>query len=232
MRPTEALPDNQAVTPIRLQTAARGTPGRACLLLCLLTFVSATSPSWSQGRTQITFDGPPQLPPNSGIYIQQYSEAGVWCRPIGTVGPGNGFELNSGGDALWPENGTTYAQAALGDSLIFSFTNGSVFNLVAVDLAGYSEIRPGPTAVHFVGYRHDGTVVTSDPVASGLVFQTYYFDSSFSGLDRVEIPTYGWSLDNLILSQGVPEPNVSAVFVGGGLTLLVCRNRFRRSRPS
>jgi hypothetical protein len=50
--------------------------------------------------------------------------------------------------------------------------------------------------VHIVGYRHDGTTVTTDVETGGINFHTVYFSPSFTGLDRVEIPNYGWSLDN------------------------------------
>jgi hypothetical protein len=60
-------------------------------------------------------------------------------------------------------------------------------------------------SVHFVGYRHDGTTVTAD-FLPGTNFQTFYFDQSFTNLDRVEIPTFGWSLDNLVVSAPAPYP--------------------------
>jgi hypothetical protein len=92
--PTEALRDNQAVTPIRLHAATCRTPCKQWLLLCLLISASAPRDSYAQGRTQITFDGPPILAPDTGYLAQQYSESGVWCRPLGTIGPGNGFDPN------------------------------------------------------------------------------------------------------------------------------------------
>ena len=92
---------------------------------------------------------------------------------------------------------------------------------------------PNAVTVHFVGYRQDGTIVTADLTTDGVIdgtgpladFQTFQFGPEFSGLTRVEIPTYGWSLDNLVLS--VPEPSsVSLLFVGG-LVLAVVKRRLR-----
>ena len=78
--------------------------------------------------------------------------------------------------------------------------------------------------MHFVGYRPDGSVVTDDITTAGIfngtapVFQTFYFDPAFSGLTRVEIPNEPWSLDNLVVSYGVPEPGAGTlVMVGAGL---------------
>ena len=44
---------------------------------------------------------------------------------------------------------------------------------------------------------------------SGITFHTFYFGSEFSNLNRVEIPTWAWSLDNLVIS--VPEPSVQGL---------------------
>jgi len=119
---------------------------------------------------------------------------------------------------------------------MFSFTNGAVFNLDSVDLAEYSTVVPDARTVHFVGYRHDGTVVSTDVTTDGIIdgtgpladFETFYFSSPFTDLDRVEIPTYGWSLDNLVVSRNVPEPSTLALLVGGSLLLAAVRYRTRR----
>ncbi len=124
-----------------------------------------------------------------------------------------------------PDNGTAYVQAAVTDSLMFSPTNGSLFGVVSVDLAEYSTFLAGrPVDVWLLGYRFDGTVVTNIFRTDGIIdgtgpindFQTFYFGSEFNGLTRVEIPTFGWSLDNLVVQ--IPEPStVALVALGGGL---------------
>jgi hypothetical protein len=112
----------------------------------------------------------------------------------------------------------------LGDSLTFGFDGGSSFDPVSVDLAEFSDVERAPVTVHFVGYRQDGTVLTDDITTAGIfngvapVFHTFSFDPGFSDLVRVEIPSIAWSLDNLVVSYGVPEPGTGTLLMlGAGL---------------
>lgn len=148
--------------------------------------------------------------------------------PIGAVG----FVRRGGGRPIFAENGTTYLQAALDSTLTFSFTNGTFFGMVSVDLAEFSTTVTNAT-VHFVGYRYDGSVVATDFTTDGIIdgtgpladFETFQFGPAWSGLTRVEIPTYGWSLDNLYVS--VPEPGTVALLTLGAalaaLRFIWCR---------
>jgi hypothetical protein len=43
----------------------------------------------------------------------------------------------------------------------------------------------------------EGIIDGTGPLAD---FQTFCFDSRFADLVRVEIPTYGWSLDDMVFS--------------------------------
>lgn len=100
-----------------------------------------------------------------------------------------------------------------------------------MDLAEYSTVVPDAVTVHFVGYRLDGSTVTTDFTTDGIIdgtgpladFQTFYFGPEFSGLTRVEIPTSGWSLDNLVFT--VPEPSAGALLFLGAMALLAHRTR-------
>ena len=118
---------------------------------------------------------------------------------------------------------------------MFSFTNGSLFGLVSVDLAEYSTLFSNePAMVPFFGYRQDGSTVTNifttdgfiDGTGPGADFQTFYF-KNFTDLTRVEIPTFGWSLDNLVVS--IPEPSAGVLLLLSGVALgaLKWRNRPR-----
>ena len=153
-------------------------------------------------------------------------------QPIGPVG----FVRQGGAVSFYPENGTTYLQAAFQSTLTFSFINGVLFDLVAVDLAEYSTVVPNAATVHFIGYHFDGSVVTTDLITDGIIdgtgplvdFQTFQFDDRFTGLTRVEIPTFGWSLDNLVVS--VPEPSTWCLLLVGGLLLGALKFRRRGGR--
>lgn len=205
--------------------------------ILLLACCGVVANSNGQGTIQIAFDNPPQLPgPGQSFSVQEYYEAGMWFRPLGVVGSGNVFSRRRGGGQIaWaPDNGTAYIAAALGSSLVFSFGDGSQFGLISVDLAEYSTVVSNAVTVPFVGYRQDGSTVTTSFTTDGVIdgsgpladFETFTFGPEFSGLTRVEIPTFGWSLDNLAVA--IPEPNnISLMLVGGGIViwLRLCSRR-------
>lgn len=155
----------------------------------------------------------------------------MWFRPLGVVEPGNGFNRQGGSFSLYPENGTAYIQTGLGDSLVFSFTNGDLFDLLSVDLAEYSTVVPDAATVRFIGYRPDGSTITRILTTDGVIdgtgplpdFQTFAF-TGFTGLSRVEVPGFGWSLDNLRVTP-VPEPATGVLLLAGSVTLWFGRVR-------
>jgi len=119
---------------------------------------------------------------------------------------------------------------------MFGRYDGYVFNMLAVDLAEYSTVKPEAVTVRFVGYRAEGYIVTTNLTTDGIFdgggsiadFETLYFGPEFSNLIRVEIPTFGWSLDNLRLS--VPEPTAASLEIVGFTLWRLFRGRKRTLR--
>jgi hypothetical protein len=203
-------------------------------LCALLLSLWAASAQGTFQRLTVTFDGPPLQPPGSTYNTQSYREAGVWFAPVpGTDGFGRrGSNPPSG----WPDNGTAYVLAGLGDSLMFGLDDGSDFGMVSADLAEWSTAYPEAVTVPFVGYRRDGSTVTASFTTDGVMdgtgpladFQTFYFGPEFAGVYRIRIPAYGWSLDNLVVS--IPEPGTGALAIVGAAILGV-RFLKRKTRP-
>ena len=185
------------------------------IFAALLAVANVPSQGNAQGTSQfITFDGPPALAPGGRYNVTNYYESGMTFSPA----PGAYAFTRAGAGQLsfFPDDGSDYVS---GPGLMFSFTDGSLFSLISVDLAGYSTYVPD-LDIEFIGYHPDGSTVTTEFTGSGINFQTYYFNGlGFSDLTRVEVPITptGWSLDNLEVS--LPEPSVSAIFLAGNLAL-------------
>jgi hypothetical protein len=96
-------------------------------------------------------------------------------------------------------------------------------------LTEYSTVVPDAVTVQFIGYYADGSAITTSFTTDGIIdgtgpladFQTFNFGSGWTGLTRVEVPGYGWSLDNLVVA--VPEPTSGALLLLGGLVLWQAR---------
>jgi hypothetical protein len=135
-----------------------------------------------------------------------------------------------------PDNGTAYLAAPLGSSLLFSFANGSAFNLISVDLAEYSTGFQTPLTVPFIGYSVDGGTVTTNFTTDGIIdgsgpltdFETFYFGPEWSGLTHVEILTIAWSLDNLVVA--IPEPSSVVLVLSGGVFVWLVKLLKRRCK--
>jgi hypothetical protein len=155
-----------------------------------------------------------------------YSESGFSFTTILPIDSGLG--RLGGGVSTSPENGTAYLKAGLGSTLMFARLDGGTFDFLAVDLAEYSTVVPNAVTVQFIGYFSGGGTInwtyTTDGVIDGtgpiVDFQTFYFQG-WNNLVRVEIPTYGWSLDNVVVGS-VPEPSTFAL-LGLGLGLVFLR---------
>jgi hypothetical protein len=197
---------------------------RFCLLPLFISVSIVVSSA--QDALDITFEGPPLIPPGAAYTITEYMESGMLFVPLEPLGPGIGFGRVGSGLPFFPDNGTTYLDSAGGESLKFSSTSGSLFGLVSLDLAEYSNDFAEPVSVQIIGYRFDGSTVSETFTTDGIIdgtgplsdFETFYFGPEFSGLERVEIPTDGWSLDNLVVT--IPEPATPALLLLGSLLLL------------
>ena len=187
----------------------------------------------AQGIVQITFDGPPVPNPGSAVVATNYFESGMLFRPLPQS---YGFvRVGTNPVSFRPDDGSAYLQATLGpaETLTFNLTNGALFSLLSVDLAEYSTVVPNAVTVQFVGYHPDGSTVTTSFTTDGIIdgsgpladFQTFYFGGlGFTDLTHVDIPTSGWSLDNLVVGV-VPEPTSAALLALGGLALWQVRRK-------
>ena len=182
------------------------------LLLSGVSLVMFVHASFGQGTFTVTFERGSRV--GVGATVYNYQQGGMTFTSI----YGNAFTLQgmNGGDpdlSFLPDNGTAYVQTANSETLSFSSSTGGLFILQSVDLAEYSTVFQEPTTVQFIGYRPDGSFITQDFTTDGIIdgtgpladFQTFTFGSDWTGLSRVDIPTYGWSLDNLVITPA-PEP--------------------------
>lgn len=196
-------------------------------------FVSLCSHAQGTFQWTVTFDGWPKVLPGSNIGFTYYYEAGIEFRPIGQGGI---FTRAGGGVSVYPENGTAYILSGFGDSLSGVGLFSPRFGLVSVDLAEFSTVYPFPRAVEFVGFKPDGTTVTTSFTTDGVIdgtgpapdFQTVFFDQRFADLVRFEVPGYSYALDNMVFVNVVPEPSTGALMILGA-ALLGWRH-FKRTR--
>jgi hypothetical protein len=177
-----------------------------------------------QGTFTFTFEGQPL-----GMLTQvgTYQAAGVQFVPIA---PGS-LWLSGSGVAGYPDNGTGYLYMPDGNLGGLRFTYNADFNLVSFDAAEYA--NTGPVTLTVVGYRDDvmGLRVTNYFTLDGINdgtgplqdFQTFYLDSNFIHLGRVDVLNARWSLDNLVIS-GVPEPSLVAMLGMAVIPLAVRRS--------
>lgn len=189
----------------------------------------------------ITFDGPPAQPPGTAQLVSIYEELGVvftQFRQVGTNTAASVFTRNGGAISDFPENGTAYVQvSASTDTLVCQFSDGSLFDVISLDLAEYSTAFQQPVTVQLVGYWPSGVsarrTYTTDGVIDGTGpladFQTFY-SQTFFGVNRLEITGDTFSLDNLTVGV-VPEPASGALILAGGLVFWLVRRRNSAQTP-
>ena len=214
---------------------SRGPTGR-CMGAVLVGALALCAECFGQGTMRVGFEGPaypgaPQPQPR-GTYvtISQYSESGMrFWNPYGL----ENLTLMGGGLSGEADNGTAYLNAAGGARVGFGLISGQYFDLLAIDAA---ESQTGPVTLQFVGYHTMGRTVTNyftlDGVNDGTGplqdFQTFYPDSEFLQVYRVDVLTDRWSLDNLVIG-GVPEPSAGALMLLGAAFAMGQSRRRRKN---
>jgi hypothetical protein len=186
----------------------------------------------AHGQGIISFDHYP-IRPGQGVLVTNCSEDGFTFTPINS---GEQFSLSGGGRLAFPENGSAYILQGAFTSLAATRNGSKVFGLHSVDLSEFSTLYDFPRTVQFVGYRSDGTVVTTDFTTDGLIdgtgptpdFQAFHFDNRFSNLLRFEVPTDTYALDNLVYF--IPEPSTGALMFVGLIIACNWRARLHRNR--
>jgi len=219
------------------------SPGRLTSAMCAGTLIFLSlEHCFSQDTLQITFDGPPSQPRGTQYGVHEYDESGMWFLPYGL---GNVLLRNGGGGSFYPDDGTAYLQSQAG--IVLGFADGRSFDLLSVDLAEFSTVWSNPITVDFIGYHPDGSTVTAEFTTDGIIdgpgpladFQTFAFQG-FTDVVSVDVPSYPFSMDNLVVA--VPEPASGSLLLLGGLSLYVmfvlyhgkCRpsqNEFRKRVP-
>jgi hypothetical protein len=201
--------------------------------LMLLPLLLAT-PGKAQGTLTFTFD---DAPPGTtygpfGVYTNQGMQFGM------AYGPGSLY-LSGGGIPGYPDNGTGYLEIPdgipggngdtrfeFGFNAFYQVTRLVPFNLVSFDAAVFANL--GPQSLEVVGYHPMAGTSTNYFTVTGQTFQTYYLDSSFANVFKVDVFNARWSLDNLVIS-GVPEPSAPAIFAAASASALAL-SRLARNR--
>jgi hypothetical protein len=159
----------------------------------------------SNGMQVVTFDATTAY--GSETYISSYSERGYDFSI-----PGFMYHFG-GGSAGRADNGTATLifVTAGGSPLSISQAHGGRFDAISVDLSEYSTVFTYPADITIIGNKADGSTVNTlfrtDGVIDGLGgdpdFETFYFPSEFTDLISLEIPSSGFTMDNLAVSQNL-----------------------------
>ena len=127
--------------------------GLSGLALGLLAFCSPGQ-IHAQGtfNRTITFDGPPVIPPGSGILVTYYYEDSMTFRPLPLYGDDRFSREGGGWNSFRKTAPLTYCRVHL---TLWQATGNSVppshFGLFSVDLAEFSTLYPYPQTVQFIG---------------------------------------------------------------------------------
>lgn len=158
----------------------------------------------AQDPLHITFD--PPLVPGGVKPLDDWVE-----EDMHFTGP-EGFSQYDFGREGCPDNGTAYLKFASGprQTLVFEPLYSTPFKLISVDLAEYSTRFRTHKTITFVGHKTNGATVIGEFIIDGVIdgtgplvdFETFIFGEEFSNLSYVEIPTTGYSMDNMVIAFG------------------------------
>jgi hypothetical protein len=185
---------------------------RTATLLTMAVGAGFLATCLAQGTLMIRFEGEP---PGTERILGGYAESGV---QFATLTP-QSLYLSGGGIPGYPDNGTGYLEIPAG-SMAFSLDHFppsfplALFDFLSFDAAEYDS--SGPSTLTVVGYHPMAGTVTNYFTVSSQNFQTFYLDSSFESVFRVDVLNAHWSLDNVVLG-GVPEPSAAALALLGAL---------------
>ena len=164
----------------------------------------------------VTFNTPTY--PGSSGRIEQYEENGVYLS--------GAFNHTDAGISGNPDNGSAFIQYGDTSSINIGMADGSLFNMVSIDIALSSNYAMSDT-ITFIGQRPGSVMVTQVFTIDGLMrpgsdFQTFFFDAGFYGIQYAYVSDASlgfYSLDNLNVAA-VPLPAAAWLFMGGLVGLL------------
>jgi hypothetical protein len=201
---------------------------RVNLLLCLIGTCVSVDEVLAE-RLTVTFD-PPSLPGGSRS-IQSYLEKGI--EFTGTLD--KPFAHCDSGVTMRPDNGTAFLQV-MRYTTGFRMKDGSLFNVLSVDLAEYSTAFAVPMEITLRGHRIDSSIVVETFTIDGVIdgaghvndFERFVFDNDFRNLKYVEINSATFSMDNLTV-ETVPEPG-TILMLGLGTAIIRKRVKVKRQK--
>ena len=172
-------------------------------LIFVFTCLLLVADVFAVEQLHITFD--PPITPGNVTPMDDWAEQGMFF-----TGP-YGFAQYDSGRIRCPDNRTAYLHFASGppQTLTFKFIDSTPFTLTSVDLAEYSTFFDEPKTITFRCYKTDGTVSTADFTVDGQIdgpggildFETFAYAPEFTDISYVEVPTTGYSMDNVVLTQ-------------------------------
>lgn len=189
-------------------------------LLVFVILLISTEAKHAQGA--IILFGDPAV--GSGTATSKtYTESGVRFQVVAPPGKLLYHDIGRVGSLIThsvPTNGTPHGEfkgsAYYANYVVISMVDSNTFGLASVDLADSYAPSSIAQTIEFNGYKMDGSIVTNSFTTAGggiSRFEEFNFTAEFSSdLTKVEIPSYIWAMDNLVI---VPEPSTITFFIVG-----------------